>query len=94
MKLNELKPKEKRLNESKPKEKKLSELKLKELKLNKWKTNEKYPSEMKLLDYIEGRNVPLIRFGRWPDGARSAMSVTGDLDALSLGDYLTRLYIS
>jgi peptidoglycan/xylan/chitin deacetylase (PgdA/CDA1 family) len=43
------------------------------------------------LDHIQ---APLLRFGRWPDAARSALSVTGDLDALSLWDYATRVGLS
>ena len=33
---------------------------------------------------------PLVRLGRWPTGAASA-SVTGDVDALTIGDYASRL---
>lgn len=43
-----------------------------------------------LIDYIEDSTVPLIRYWRWPDGAKSALSVTGDLDALTLLDYASR----
>ncbi len=48
-------------------------------------------SEVALIDYIEASAGPLIRYWRWPDGAKSAMCVTGDLDALSLLDYALRL---
>lgn len=51
-------------------------------------------NEVQLIDYIEGRTAPLIRYWRWPDGAKSALSITGDLDALSLMDYLSRIYIT
>ena len=40
---------------------------------------------------IESSCSTLIRFGLWPDQARSAFAVTGDLDALSLMDYASRL---
>ncbi len=43
--------------------------------------------ERGLLEEIEGRESPLVRFGRWPDGAQSALSVTGDIDALTIWDY-------
>jgi hypothetical protein len=33
---------------------------------------------------------PLLRMGRWPGGARSALSVTGDVDALTIWDYASR----
>jgi len=40
-----------------------------------------------LLAEIEGTDKPLVRLGRWPNGARSALAVTGDVDALTLWDY-------
>jgi peptidoglycan/xylan/chitin deacetylase (PgdA/CDA1 family) len=43
--------------------------------------------ERLLLAQIEGADQPLVRLGRWPNGARSALSVTGDIDALTLWDY-------
>ncbi len=51
-----------------------------------------FENEIQLLGHIEGTRGPLIRFGRWPGGAKSAMSITCDLDALSLWDYLDRLF--
>jgi hypothetical protein len=41
----------------------------------------------RLIAQIEGSDLPLARLGRWPNGARSALSVTGDIDALTLWDY-------
>ena len=49
------------------------------------------PSEVQLIDHIEACPSPLIRYWRWPNGAKSVLSVTGDLDALSLLDYASRL---
>lgn len=43
--------------------------------------------ERPLLAQIEGGDFPLVRLGRWPDGAKSALCVTGDIDALSIWDY-------
>jgi hypothetical protein len=40
-----------------------------------------------LLVQVEESDFPLIRFGRWPAGARSALCITGDIDALTLRDY-------
>lgn len=40
-----------------------------------------------LLAQLARLEGPLIRVGRWPQGARSAMCVTGDIDALTLWDY-------
>lgn len=44
-----------------------------------------------LLDEIEHGASPLLRLGRWPHGVRSAISLTGDIDALTLWDYAVRL---
>ncbi|NJN92871.1 MAG: polysaccharide deacetylase family protein [Anaerolineales bacterium] len=43
--------------------------------------------ERPLLAQIENGDWPLLRLGRWPDGARAALNVTGDIDALTLWDY-------
>jgi len=43
--------------------------------------------ERHLLAQIEQTDRPLVRLGRWPNGARSALAVTGDIDALTLWDY-------
>jgi hypothetical protein len=40
-----------------------------------------------MLAQIEDTDGPLVRLGRWPNGARSALSITGDIDALTLWDY-------
>jgi hypothetical protein len=47
--------------------------------------------EKQLIDRIESSGVPLIRLGLWPAGARSALAVTGDIDALTLWDFGLRL---
>jgi peptidoglycan/xylan/chitin deacetylase (PgdA/CDA1 family) len=43
-----------------------------------------------LVDFIEGSDAPLVRLWRWPHGARCAMSVTGDVDAMTMLDFLRR----
>jgi hypothetical protein len=48
-------------------------------------------SEVALNAFVESCAGPLVRLWRWPDGARSAVCVAGDLDALSLRDYLARV---
>jgi len=47
-------------------------------------------SEGEVLREIEAARGPLVRMWRWPDGARSALAVTGDVDALTLRDFVTR----
>ena len=48
--------------------------------------------QVQLIELIESAAAPLVRFWRWPSRARSALCVTGDLDALSLTDYVARLF--
>ena len=48
--------------------------------------------ERALLRRIEEGKWPLLRLARWPDGARSALSITGDIDALTLWDYALRVF--
>jgi peptidoglycan/xylan/chitin deacetylase (PgdA/CDA1 family) len=47
--------------------------------------------ERALLAELESGEFPILRLGRWPDAARSALSVTGDVDALTIWDYAFRL---
>jgi hypothetical protein len=49
-------------------------------------------SEVQLIHHIESASVPLVRFSRWPAQAKSALCVSGDLDALSLRDYASRIF--
>jgi len=50
------------------------------------------PNQFELIDFIETSPAPLVRFWRWPSETRSACCVTGDLDALSLTDYVARVF--
>jgi peptidoglycan/xylan/chitin deacetylase (PgdA/CDA1 family) len=43
--------------------------------------------ERPLLARMARADGPLVRLGRWPYGARSALAITGDVDALTLWDY-------
>jgi hypothetical protein len=47
-------------------------------------------TEIGVLAAIDAAPGPLVRLGRWPNGARSALAVTGDVDALTLGDFAIR----
>lgn len=49
-------------------------------------------TEVQLVDFIESSTAPLVRFWRWPAHARSALCITGDLDALSLTGYIARVF--
>lgn len=39
---------------------------------------------------IDESKRPLVRFGVWPKGCRSAFAVTGDIDALTIWDFVQR----
>lgn len=45
-----------------------------------------------LIREIEATGSSLIRVNHWPGGARSALAITGDVDALTLWDYGLRLF--
>jgi peptidoglycan/xylan/chitin deacetylase (PgdA/CDA1 family) len=47
-------------------------------------------SEADVLAAVEAAPGPLVRLSRWPRGARSALAVTGDIDALTLRDFVVR----
>jgi hypothetical protein len=51
--------------------------------------NERF-DEQAILAEIEANPGPLVRLWRWPAGARSALAVTGDLDSVTLQDFLLR----
>ena len=48
--------------------------------------------ELRILQKIHGINLPLVRFWRWPNGCQSALSITGDIDALSSIDFFQRVF--
>jgi peptidoglycan/xylan/chitin deacetylase (PgdA/CDA1 family) len=47
--------------------------------------------ERPLLKHLDQSAAPLIRLARWPNGAQSALCVTGDIDAMTLWDYGLRV---
>lgn len=46
--------------------------------------------ELGIVRKIERENLPLIRFWRWPCKARSALAVTGDIDSVTVSDFVWR----
>ena len=52
---------------------------------------DEHAHDVALVEHIEATTGPLVRFWPWPDGTRSALCFSGDLDALSLTDYAARL---
>jgi hypothetical protein len=49
--------------------------------------------ERPLFVALEQENFPLVRISRWPDGARSGLAVTGDVDAFTIWDYGRRIFV-
>ncbi len=47
--------------------------------------------ERSIVDAIEKSEAPLVRYWRWPNGAHSALAVTGDVDSLTLIDFFMRI---
>lgn len=47
--------------------------------------------ERSTLVFIEKFDLPMVRIGQWPNGSRSALAITGDIDALTLWDYGLRM---
>jgi len=47
--------------------------------------------EKNALEIIHASDLPLIRLWRWPNGCKNCLSITGDIDCLTLYDFLDRL---
>jgi Polysaccharide deacetylase len=46
--------------------------------------------QVRILAHLEHSTGPLLRLWRWPTGARSAVAVTGDVDAVTIQDFAFR----
>jgi hypothetical protein len=44
-----------------------------------------------LLARIESLERPLVHFGVWPDRARAALAITGDIDSITVQDFFLRI---
>lgn len=44
-----------------------------------------------LVAEIEALDKPLLRFAVWPDRARAALSITGDIDSITIQDFFLRI---
>jgi hypothetical protein len=47
--------------------------------------------ERTIMARIDNSTQPLVRLWRWPNGAKSALAITGDIDAMILMDFILRL---
>lgn len=54
-------------------------------------TESSYDATWRQLQRLESFPGPLLRFATWPHGNRSALAVTGDIDALTLWDFVQRM---
>lgn len=45
-----------------------------------------------VLQAIDSADTPMVRVWRWPQGCRSALSVSGDIDCMTLQDFLWRIW--
>jgi peptidoglycan/xylan/chitin deacetylase (PgdA/CDA1 family) len=50
-----------------------------------------HSQERSIIDGIDTSLQPLVRLWRWPNGSKSALAITGDIDALTLWDFGLRL---
>jgi peptidoglycan/xylan/chitin deacetylase (PgdA/CDA1 family) len=48
--------------------------------------------EKPLAEAIEHSNAPVLRYWRWPDHAKSALAITGDIDSITLLDFILRVF--
>jgi peptidoglycan/xylan/chitin deacetylase (PgdA/CDA1 family) len=48
--------------------------------------------KLPLLEKIESSGKPYVRLWRWPEKARSALSIAGDIDCVTLWDYVLRAF--
>jgi hypothetical protein len=44
-----------------------------------------------LVRAVEQGATPLVRIGQWPDGRRAALSITGDIDSVTIQDFFLRI---
>ena len=47
--------------------------------------------EKPLSERVEQSNAPLLRYWRWPHQAKSALSITGDIDSVTIIDFALRI---
>jgi peptidoglycan/xylan/chitin deacetylase (PgdA/CDA1 family) len=52
---------------------------------------EQVQRKSKLLQQIEGLEAPLVYYGCWPHGCRAALSITGDIDSITVQDFFRRI---
>ena len=44
-----------------------------------------------LVQQLEQGEVPMLRFGCWPDGHQAALAISGDIDSVTIQDFFLRI---
>jgi peptidoglycan/xylan/chitin deacetylase (PgdA/CDA1 family) len=52
---------------------------------------EQLQRKSKLVQHIEALDAPFVYFGCWPDGRRATLSITGDIDSVTIQDFFLRI---
>jgi peptidoglycan/xylan/chitin deacetylase (PgdA/CDA1 family) len=52
---------------------------------------EQIQRKSKLVQHIEMLDAPFVSCGCWPDGRRAALSITGDIDSVTVQDFFLRI---
>lgn len=52
---------------------------------------EQLQHKSKLVQHIEALDTPFVYFGCWPNGRRAALSITGDIDSVTIQDFFLRI---
>lgn len=52
---------------------------------------EQTATRVSLVEQIEALAQPLLHFGCWPDGARAALCISGDIDSITVQDFFLRI---
>ena len=49
-------------------------------------------NQKQICEAIEKSTCPVLRYGRWPEKAKSSLAVTGDIDSITLIDFAMRVF--
>jgi peptidoglycan/xylan/chitin deacetylase (PgdA/CDA1 family) len=52
---------------------------------------ERYRCCSAVMKHLEQSETPLVRFGVWPEGCRATLSITGDIDSVTMQDFFFRI---
>ena len=44
-----------------------------------------------LVEQVERLNAPLVRFACWPNGYQAALTISGDIDSVTIQDFFLRI---